>query len=206
MLLTTQEETETRRMNKNRLQQFSRSFYARNTHTVATSLLGKLLVRRWRGKTIIAHITEVESYVGENDAACHASRGRTPRTEVMFGEAGHAYVYLVYGMYHCLNIVTEKKDFPAAVLIRSAVPVQNVPNNIDGPGKLCRELRINRSLNGENLVRSGKLYIAADGFRVPKSAICSSARIGVEYAGKDAKFPWRYYVDKSLTPHKQIKW
>src|SRR3989344_5142270 len=98
-----------------------RKFFARGTHTVARELLGKLLVHRWRGRNICGRITEVESYVGENDKASHASRGKTQRTAVMFGEAGHAYVYLIYGMYNCLNIVTEHKDFPAAILIRGAV-------------------------------------------------------------------------------------
>src|SRR6187431_2970286 len=92
----------------------SQKFYARDTHVVAKELLGKLLVRQWRGKTLVVRINEVESYVGEDDKASHASRGRTPRTAVMYGRSGHAYVYLIYGMYNCLNVVTDRQNFPAA--------------------------------------------------------------------------------------------
>src|SRR4030043_1344517 len=101
-----------------------RKFYERNTLRVAQDLLGCFLVREYHGKIWQAMITETEAYVGENDLACHASKGKTSRTEVMYGEPGHAYVYMIYGIYHCLNIVTEKKGFPAAVLIRSVANVE----------------------------------------------------------------------------------
>ena len=117
-----------------------RSFYQRPTLTVARDLLGCFLVRkmparRGRGSKIVrARITEVEAYIGEDDLACHASKGRTKRTEIMYGEAGHAYVYLIYGMYELLNIVTEAKDFPAAILIR-AVEIEGMPKiKTNGPG------------------------------------------------------------------------
>lgn len=173
-----------------------RSFYARNTHAVAKDLLGKLLVRTWRNKKSIGRIVEVESYVGENDTACHASKGKTKRTEVMFGDAGHAYVYLIYGMYHCLNIVTEHKDVPAAVLIRGITPVHNITTKTDGPGKVTRALHITRVQNAEDLTTSDRLYIADDGTRISKDSIQTSPRIGVEYAGADALLPWRYYYSK----------
>lgn len=153
---------------------------------VAQELLGKLLVRQWRGKKIVAHINEVECYVGEDDLASHASRGRTPRTEVMFGEAGYAYVYLIYGMYNCLNVVTERTGYPAAVLIRSA-------DALNGPGKLTRALHITRTQNRLDLTRSDKLYIVDDGFTVSPTAIKALPRIGVDYAGDHALLPWRYY-------------
>ncbi|MBI4022207.1 MAG: DNA-3-methyladenine glycosylase [Candidatus Andersenbacteria bacterium] len=195
-----------------------REFFARDTHAAAKDLLGKLLVRQWRGKLLAARIGEVESYVGENDRACHAARGLTPRTKVMFGEAGHAYVYLIYGMYHCLNIVTEREGFPAAVLVRGGVacpPTQvrgrseeggsrsyltPTPSptlgegNLDGPGKLTRALHITRAQNGEDLVTSSRLFVADDGVRISPAGILTTPRIGVDYAGEDAKLPWRYFI------------
>lgn len=187
----------------------SQLFFARDTHIVARALLGKLLVRRWHGQELVGRITEVESYVGEDDAACHASHGKTARNEVMFCEAGHAYVYLIYGMYNCLNVVTERKDFPAAVLIRSLEPLHgiatmqklrrtdNIYHVTTGPGKLTKAFAITRRLNGEDLTISSQLFVADDGYQVPKSSITISARIGVDYAGKHAALPWRYYLKNS---------
>jgi DNA-3-methyladenine glycosylase len=180
-------------------QRLPRAFYTRNTHVVAKDLLGKILVRRWRGRTIRARITEVESYVGEDDRASHARFGKTMRTTVMYGKAGHAYVFLVYGMYNCLNIVTEDVNFPAAVLIRGAVEMESGIGNkesglFNGPGKLTRALHITRALNGEDLVRSKKLYVVDDGHRVPKKNVLTSPRIGVDYAGEHALLPWRYFI------------
>lgn len=180
------------------INRLSQSFYARDTHAVAKDLLGKILVRRWRNTLLMARITELESYVGENDAACHASKGLTPRTAVMFGEAGRAYVYLIYGMYHCLNIVTEAKGFPAAVLIRGAQPICNVTLATHGPGRLTRALHITRALNGEDLTSSAKLWAADDGFKVSAKNILTSPRIGVDYAGADALLPWRYCIKHGL--------
>jgi DNA-3-methyladenine glycosylase len=172
------------------LKPLPRSFFARDTHVVARTLLGKLLVRQWRGKIVTARISEVESYVGEDDAASHARAGKTARTALMYGAAGHAYVYLIYGMYHCLNVVTDKKDFPAAVLIRGA-------GDYTGPGKLCRALHITRALNGEDLVTSQRLWIADDGWRPQRTAINATPRIGVDYAGEHALLPWRYILTQS---------
>lgn len=191
------------------------SFYSRDTHDVAKDLLGKLLIRKWNKHELVGRITEVESYVGVNDAACHASRGRTARTEIMFGKAGRAYIYLVYGMHYCLNVVTERKDFPAAVLIRSLEPMVNTEKMMrarkvistqdekslcsltNGPGKLTQALLINGVLNGENLVNSKQLFIADDGYRVTPDDIATSPRIGVAYAGQDALLPWRYFLRHS---------
>lgn len=170
-----------------------RTFFARDTHVVAKALLGKILVRRVAGENFSGRITEVESYVGMDDAACHAARGRTKRTEIMFGEAGHAYVYLIYGIYHCLNIVTEEKDFPAAVLIRSL-------DAVNGPGRLTRALKITRTMNGADLTTSQYLYLVDDGWRVAPTAIRMTPRIGVAYAGNDALLPWRYVLTQNGRP------
>jgi len=131
-----------------------KKFFNRNTVVVARELLGKFLVRRIGNKLIRAGITETEAYCGIRDLACHASKGLTKRTKVMFGPAGFSYVYMIYGMYHCLNIVTEKEGNPSAVLIR-AVGYENC----DGPGKLCRELRIDKKLNEIDITKSGLLWI-----------------------------------------------
>jgi DNA-3-methyladenine glycosylase len=172
----------------------STSFFARDTHRVARQLLGKLLVRELSGQKLIGRLTEVESYVGVDDLACHASKGRTPRTEVMFGPPGHAYVYLIYGLHHCFNIVTDQTGFPAAVLIRGLEPVAGFTGLANGPGKLTKALNITRELNRENLATSPLLYLADDGFTVNPQDIQTSPRIGVDYAGPCALYPWRYFL------------
>ena len=170
----------------------SNSFFEKPTLWVAKNLLGKVLVRKWRGKLIKGIITETEAYCGPEDKASHASRGRTKRTEVMFGESGTIYIYLIYGMYWCLNIVTEKKDYPAAVLIRGAF---NETGHFDGPGKLSRHFHIDKSLNAKKLGKSSGLWIAAPKGRAsPRLKIGAGKRIGVDYAGRWAKKPWRFYV------------
>jgi DNA-3-methyladenine glycosylase len=167
----------------------SRAYFNRSTLAVARSLIGKYLMRE-NGKGIVAgKIVEVEAYVGLQDKACHASKGRTPRTEVMFGPAGVAYVYLVYGMYYCLNVVTEQAEFPAAVLVR-AVEVDGTL--IDGPGRLCRALEIDRSLNRLDLTIGEHLWFEDRGVLVRPGRIGRFPRIGVDYAGSWAKKPWRF--------------
>lgn len=190
-------------------QKLKRSFYARDTNIVAKEMLGKLLVRHSKQNMLIGRITEVESYRGRDDLACHASKGRTPRCEVMFGAAGHAYVYLIYGMYNCLNIVTEDADFPAAVLIRALEPIagldtmhalrktEKLKNLTTGPGKLTQALAITRELNNEDTVQSDKIFLTDDNFPVSNNNIVTTTRVGVEYAGKDALLPWRYYLKGS---------
>lgn len=173
-----------------------RKFYARDTHLVAKDLLGKLLIRKKDDKYLIGRICEVESYVGEDDKASHASKGKTKRTEVMYGQAGRAYVYMIYGMYYCLNVVTEVENFPAAILIRACEPIENIFSKTDGPGKLCREFSIDRTLNNHDLTTSTELFIADDGFKVPNSTIITTPRIGVAYAGEDSLLPWRYVYSK----------
>jgi len=180
-----------------------RSFYEKSTLEVARQLLGKHLVRRHPEGTTVGRIVETEAYIGPEDRACHASRGRTARTQIMFGPAGYAYVYLIYGFYHCLNIVTEQIDYPAAVLIRGVEPLkgislmkarrrtENERNLAGGPGKLCQAFAIDRSLNGENVC--GKLLYLEDGGESAPN-ILAKPRVGVDYAGKWKLKPWRFLI------------
>lgn len=180
-----------------------RSFYERSTVEVARQLLGKYLVRKHPDGTTVGRIVETEAYVGPEDKACHASRGRTARTEVMFGPPGHAYVYFVYGFHHMLNVVTEDVGFPAAVLIRAVEPVGGImlmkkrrnteaPRNLaSGPGKLCEAFRIDRTLNGIDLC--GSLLFAHDAGE-PAPRTVAKPRIGVNYAGRWKHKPWRFLI------------
>ena len=163
-----------------------RNFFNRDTVIVAQELLGKHLVRKIGNKIVRVKITETEAYCGPTDLACHASKGMTPRTKVMFGLPGHAYIYLIYGMYHCLNIVTEKEGYPAAVLIRG-VELEGM----DGPGKLCRGFKIDTRFNEADICLSKELWVE-DGEEIPKNKIRKSKRIGVEYAGKWKDKLWRF--------------
>ena len=180
----------------------SKKFYNRKTLTVARELLGKYLVRRIGRKTIVGMITETEAYCGFRDLASHASKGLTPRTKTMFGPAGHAYVYMIYGMYHCLNIVTEKEGYPAAVLIRSVAindrqgtVVDGKKNKLlNGPGKVCREFKIDKKLNGVDMCRSGELWIEEHGGEIKPNQIKKGKRIGIDYAGKWKNKLWRFYI------------
>jgi len=169
----------------------SRAYFNRSTLVVARSLLGKYLVRE-NGEGIIAgRIIETEAYVGPHDLACHASKGRTARTEVLFGPPGLSYVYFIYGMYHMLNVVTERMDYPAAVLIR-AIEVDG--ELIDGPGKLCREFAIDRSLNRLDMTAGKYLWFEDRGMKIPGKRIGTFPRIGVDYAGLWAKKPYRFRI------------
>ena len=172
----------------------SRSYFNRPTLVVARSLLGKYLVRQNGKATISGKIVEVEAYVGPQDLACHASKGRTQRTEVLFGPPGISYVYLIYGMYHCLNVVTEETGFPAAVLIR-AIEVEE--DLIDGPGKLCRAFSIDRSLNRIDMTTQRHLWFEDRGNKVSRRHIGAFPRIGVDYAGKWADKPYRFRLISS---------
>ena len=171
------------------MKRLDRKFFNRNTVLVAQELLGKFLVRKVGNKIVKAKITETEAYCGTKDLACHASKGLTERTKVMFGPAGYPYIYMIYGMYHCLNIVTEKEGNPSAVLIRSLDC-----ENCDGPGKLCRELKIDRKLNAVDLVKSNSLWIEENKTKTSKSQIKKGKRIGVDYAGKWKDKLWRFYL------------
>jgi DNA-3-methyladenine glycosylase len=175
-----------------------RAFYARPTVDVAHALLGKLLVRRPSGKIgapRLARIVEVEAYLGVRDAASHARRGPTPRAAIMFGPPGFLYVYLIYGMHNCMNVITETDGVAGAVLLRAAAPVAGIVDlkrPLTGPGKLCAGLEITRRENGLDLTTGGDFYLADDGAPPPRRA--ASARIGVAYAGAWAARKLRFYV------------
>jgi DNA-3-methyladenine glycosylase len=169
-----------------------RHFYDRDTIVVARELLGKLLVHVTAGVAKVGRIVEVEAYLGPHDLAAHSSRGLTPRTRVMFGPPGHAYVYFIYGMYHCINTVTEREGHASAVLLRALEPVENLAGRTQGPGLLCRAMGIDKRLNGHDLL-SDDLFIARDP-APQRFAIARSPRIGVQYAGHWAKRHLRFYI------------
>ncbi len=152
------------------------SFFCRPTLKVAEDLLGKYLVRRVRNKEIALKINEVEAYDGFEDRASHAHKGRTRRTEIMFGDAGYFYIYLVYGMHYMINIVTHKKDYPAAILIRGA-------GMYDGPGKLSKFLNVDKKMNSRKADKKSGLWFEDRGVKIPKKSIGKTPRIGVGYAG-----------------------
>src|SRR5438477_3121177 len=177
------------------MRKLPRSFYGRDKVLVARDLLGKYLVHRSRGVERIGRIVEVEAYLGSHDLAAHSSKGLTERTKVMFGPPGHAYVYLIYGMYHCVNVVTEKEGHGSAVLLRAIEPVTNVEGSTQGPGLLCQAMRIDRRLNARDLV-SEDFYIAAPA-RTEDLVIVKRPRIGVGYAGFWARRHFRFYAKGS---------
>ena len=171
------------------MKRLPRSFYARDTTAVAQDLLGKHVVHVVRGIERVGRIVEVEAYLGAHDRAAHSSKGRTTRTEVMFGPPGHAYVYLIYGLHHCLNVVTEPEGHGSAVLIRALEPERDISGNTSGPGRLCKALGVDRTLNGSDLL-GDRLYIVNPGateFRVVRRP-----RVGVDYAGSWARRLLRY--------------
>jgi len=170
-----------------------RSFYERPTLDVARDLLGRTLCRSipGEGRTLRGRIVEVEAYDGPLDRASHARSGVTPRTRPMFEPGGIAYVYLVYGMHHCLNVVTGEAGYPAAVLIRAA-EAPSPDENASGPGRLSRVFRIDRVLDGASLV-GRELWLEA-GTPVPDSAVRRTPRIGVDYAGAWARRRYRFLI------------
>jgi len=151
-----------------------------------------LLAHRVEGRLRVGRVVETEAYLGPHDLAAHSARGRTARTEVMFGPPGHAYVYLIYGVHHCMNVVTEPEGKAAAVLIRALEPVRNIEGSTKGPGLLCRALGINRSHSGHDLV-GDDLFLAEPDDRGPFEVV-ARPRIGVAYAGEWAAKPLRFYV------------
>jgi len=189
-------------MSRTKPARLPRAFYARPTLEVAPDLLGKYIVFESPDGKLSARIVEVEAYIGRDDPACHAARGKTDRNEVMFGPPGHAYVYFIYGMYHCLNFVTEPSGTAAAVLLRGAEPAEGLPvmmqrstsrrphEILNGPGKFCRAFGLDRGHNGLDLTQN-RLYLEDRGDR--PSAISCSPRIGIS-TGTDR--PWRFF-DKS---------
>ena len=194
------------------MEKLGRDFYARDTLTVARDLLGNYIVRVWNGEKLISRITETEAYIGRCDKACHAyAYKRTARTETLFAPPGTAYIYLIYGMYNCLNFVTEAEGEPAAVLIRALEVIEGYDtvkrlrypktegklsayqrkNFLNGPGKLCKGLSLDRSLNGTDLT-GDTLYVVRSGV-IPKH-IFTGPRIGIDYAEEAVHFPWRFWI------------
>ena len=202
----------------------SREFYAGDTVAAARALLGTYLVRRLDGALLAGRITETEAYVGRCDKACHAYQYRkTPRTATLFLPPGHSYVYLIYGMYHCLNFVTEPEGEPAAVLIRAAEPAAGTEticrlrygkgpgaltaaqwrNLLNGPGKLCRGFGLTRADNALDLVEGETLFVTdslAD-LGLPDPSPCrerirTAPRVGIDYAEEDRGLPWRFILEK----------
>lgn len=188
----------------------TRDFFTRPTLQVARDLLGMQLVRRENGQRLAGIITETEAYRGEDDLGCHARAGRTPRTEVMFGPPGHAYIYFTYGMHWLLNFVTEPEGLPAAVLIRSIIPTQGVDIIADrrgkqpkhrwtnGPAKLCQALGITGDLNGSDVCQSGSTISIEHGTPVADSHVTTTPRVGLNTVPEPWKsIPWRYLVTES---------
>jgi len=183
------------------------SFYLReDVIAIAKELLGKVLVTNWEGQITSGRIVETEAYAGELDKASHASKGRTSRTEVMYGSGGRAYVYLIYGIHQMFNIVTSREGEPHAVLIRAIDPIEGKEIMLErtgktnwdetitsGPGRVGRALGFHTSQNCLSLA-SKELYVADDGYNVKEENIVSSPRIGVDYAGEHAAWHYRFYL------------
>lgn len=166
-----------------------RDFYSRNTLEVAKELLGCKLNRKLNGRVYSGIIVETEAYT-QDDPACHAYRGRTPRSATLFGKPGLAYVYFIYGMYHCLNFVTEPEDTAGAVLIRALEPISPL-SNTNGPGKLCREMKIDRELNEVDVTTQKSGLWVEKYLEIPPENVITTGRIGIKAA---ADYPWRFYI------------
>ncbi len=196
------------------MKKLSREFYSRDTETVAKELLGKILIHEVDGKRFSGKIVETEAYLGIKDKAAHSYGGRrTPRVEVMYGKAGFSYVFIIYGMYYCFNVVTQKEEIPEAVLVRALEPIENldiIANNrfkkdyndltktqikslTNGPGKLCDALRINKTLNGEDLC-DNRLYIVDND---EEFNIITDKRIGIDYAEEARDYLLRFYIENN---------
>ncbi len=169
-----------------------RSFFERGTLTVARALIGMHLVHDDGEAVRAGRIVETEAYLGPRDLAAHSARGRTRRTEVMFGPAGHAYVYFIYGVWNCLNVVTARAGVPHAVLLRALEPLGALGDSTWGPGLLCRALHIDRRLNGVDLL-GNELWLEFPPVRRRTVRIARATRIGVDYAGDWALRPWRFF-------------
>jgi DNA-3-methyladenine glycosylase len=182
-----------------------RSFYARPALDVARDLMGLVLVRRSPKGTVAGRIVEAEAYIGSEDRACHAWRGKTPRNAVMFGPPGHAYIYFVYGMHWCLNLVTDREGVPSAVLLRAVEPVEGIEwmrarrpkarsdrQLTSGPARLCQAFALDGSLNGADLCLPDSPILVEDR-GLGHGPIVATPRIGVDYAGEWAPKPFRLH-------------
>jgi DNA-3-methyladenine glycosylase len=191
------------------LDRLPREFYLRPTLTVARELLGQRVVRVLDGRRLAGCIVEVEAYLGETDQASHARPGRTRRNAPMYGPPGHAYVYLIYGLHHCLNAVTEPEGFPGAVLIRALEPLEGIeemrvrrggrPDTqlTSGPARLCQALDIDRRFDGADLCARDALLFLEEDAPVPDEAVATGPRVGVRGDEVALIIPWRFYVEDS---------
>jgi DNA-3-methyladenine glycosylase len=183
------------------------NFLDRKTELVAEELLGKVLVRKINNGKLSGMIVETEAYIGPHDLASHASKGKTGRTQVMFSYGGIWYVYMIYGFYYCLNIVTETKDYPSAVLIRALEPLEgiekmkenrktdDIANLTSGPGKLCQAFEIKKNIDGTSAIsKNSELYIEDCNIEIPADQIVKAKRIGVDYAGIWKDKLLRFYI------------
>ncbi len=182
-----------------------KNFYTQDTLKVARRLLGKKLVREIDGKILSGMITETEAYCGEADSACHAHRGKTPRNAIMYGEAGHAYVYFTYGMHYLINIITGKAGVPHAVLLRAVLPLTGIEEMeirrkkkgrdlTNGPGKLCQAFAIDKFFYGWDLTQGKKLWLE-DYKRIAAGSILATPRIGIDYAKTEHREAlWRFVI------------
>lgn len=174
------------------------AFYNRPALEVARDLLGMVLVRDRPDGTMAGRIVEVEAYDGPDDAASHARSGSNGRAASMFGPPGHAYVYLIYGIHHCLNLVTGPPGYPAAILLRALEPLEGISARTAGPGLICQALDIDRALNGIAL-QGPELWIEDRGLATPPERVVTRQRVGVAFAGEPwATLPWRFYEAENL--------
>ena len=188
------------------MNRLGRRFFARDTLTVARELLGQRLVRMLDGERLSGRIVEVEAYIGEEDQASHASCGRTGRNAPMYSRPGHAYVYFIYGMHHCFNVVTERENYPAAVLIRALEPLEGIEvmrarrggvpyvRLTSGPARLCQALDINRRFDGADLCTPDALLFIEKNGAVPDGAVVTGPRVGVRGDATALSAPWRFCI------------
>lgn len=170
-------------------------FYSQSSPDTARQLIGKHLVRNENGKKKVIMITETEAYDGIKDKASHAFKGKTARTEVMFGEPGIFYVYLCYGMYYMLNVVTGKKNYPSAVLIRGGIVLIGGKADVKGPGKVTKFLNVDKSFNNKTAGRETGLWIEDRGKVIGESQILTTGRVGIDYAGHYwSRRKWRFIL------------
>ena len=191
------------------MRRLEREFFARDTVGVARDLLGRVLVRLLDGERLSGRIVEVEAYVGEDDQASHAHSGRTERNAAMYGPPGHAYIYLIYGVHHCLNVVTGSEGFPAAVLIRGLEPVEGLERMralrggrsgrelTAGPGRLCQALAIDRGFDKADLCAPDTLLFLEAGQAADDQAVAAGPRVGVRGGDVALMAPWRFYLCES---------
>lgn len=187
------------------MNKLERNFYERETLDVARDLLGKYMVHETKDGKTVGKIVEVEAYVGSSDAACHAYNGKyTNRTKVMFGKGGYAYIYLIYGIYYCMNVVTNQETYPEAVLIRALEPIEGLElmkkrrttesifNVCSGPGKLCQAMGITKVQNEMDLC--GESMYLLSGERILPEQIAVTPRINIDYAKEAREYPWRFII------------